>query len=231
MDIKALEIVNAEYKCLEPKDRLKRIFKDFEQVLATSSFGTTSAILLHLIHKVKPKHPIYFIDTRFLFRETYKYRQELIERWKLNVVSVNPKMNEHDHTALDWTWTYQPDACCHVNKVEPLTRLKSRHDVWISGMIGGTTKLRSEMPMFKHDGEILRFYPLIDMGEQEAEWYKLIYELPKHPLEEQGYGSVGCEQCTLKGTGRSGRWAGKEKTECGLHLFQVSDDSSSDITR
>ncbi|MEM8887583.1 MAG: phosphoadenylyl-sulfate reductase [Bacteroidota bacterium] len=217
MDVNSL---NKRYSDLEPKARLKQLFKDFDRVLVTSSFGTTSSIFLHLLHQVRPHHPIHFINTKYLFKETHAYRKELENRWNLNVVEVLPKRNENTFTALNYTWSKDPDACCHFNKVMPLDDLKSKHKVWISGMIGGTNENRKGKEIFRQSGDILRFYPLIDMGAQEAEWYKLMYELPQHPLKEKGFGSVGCEQCTIRGEGREGRWAGKEKTECGLHMLE-----------
>ncbi|MEM7660457.1 MAG: phosphoadenylyl-sulfate reductase [Bacteroidota bacterium] len=214
MDIKTL---CAEYAPYDHRERLENIFRDFDRVLVTSSFGTTSAILLHLLHKVRPEHPIHFIDTRYHFRETHAYKDLLEDKWDLNVQSVAPSLNAHAYTRMNYTWTYEPDACCFVNKVEPLAPFKAGHDIWISGMIGGTNQFRRSMPLFREKDDMLRFYPLIDMDQEQAELYKTIFELPEHPLEAEGYGSVGCRQCTLKGAGREGRWAGFQKTECGLH--------------
>ena len=197
---------------------MEAIFRDFDRVLVTSSFGASSAIFLHLLHQVRPGHPVHFIDTRYHFPETYAYRDELVKRWNLHVVSVQPKVNEHRFTQLNYTWAHHPDACCHMNKVMPLEALKDTHDVWISGMAGGSTDLRRRTPIFKRDAKLIRFYPLLDMSPQDIELYKVIYELPPHPLELQGYGSIGCKHCTRKGEGRSGRWAGFQKTECGLHI-------------
>lgn len=208
------------YSPYGPLQRLEKLFAEFDRVLITSSFGTTSAILLHHLHKVKPEHPVHFIDTRYHFAETYAYKQSLTKQWGLNVVDVRPKANEHLFTKLNVTWSHHPDACCYVNKVMPLAALKATHNVWVSGMMGDGSDLRKKMPMFQWDGDLLRFYPFIDMTTQEAEWYRIIHELPQHPLEAKGYGSVGCTHCTSKGQGRSGRWAGQQKTECGLHVLR-----------
>lgn len=207
------------YSPYDPKQRLEKLIGEFDRVLVTSSFGTTSAILLHMLHKVKPDFPIHFIDTRYHFAETYDYKKELTRKWDLNIVDVQPKVNENMFTKTNFTWAHHPDSCCFVNKVLPIEELKSTHNVWISGMLGGTTDVRKEMPLFKWDGQILRFYPLINMSEQEAEWYKIIHELPSHPLEAKGYASVGCQNCTAKGAGRQGRWSGQSKKECGLHVL------------
>jgi len=207
------------YQGLSYQQRLAQLFRDFDRVLVTSSFGITSAVLLDMLRQVQPGHPIHFIDTHYLFPETHAYREELTRRWNLNVVSVKPSYNAHLYTRMDYTWSHQPDACCYVNKVAPLARLKAAHDVWVSGLIGGLSEGRKRRQVFEWDGQMYRFYPLADMSAEEVEVYRLVSELPAHPLESQGYGSVGCRQCTQKGQGRRGRWAGKDKTECGLHVF------------
>lgn len=206
------------YSPYGPSERLEKLFGEFDRVLVTSSFGTTSAILLHMLHKVNPDFPVHFIDTGYHFEETYQYKKDLANQWDLNVIDVRPKVNENMFTKTNFTWAHHPDSCCYVNKVLPVQELKTSHNIWISGMLGGSTELRQNMPLFKWDGQILRFYPLINMTEQEAEWYKIIHELPSHPLEAKGYASVGCQNCTVKGTGRNGRWAGSGKKECGLHI-------------
>ncbi len=210
------------YSPLDPKQRMEKLFGEFDRVLITSSFGTNSAILLHLLHKVHPTHPVHFIDTRYHFAETHAFKDELRAAWGLNVVDVKPKVNEHLFTKTNYTWAHHPDACCYVNKVMPLEELKSTHDVWVSGMLGGATELRKQMPLFQWDGQILRFYPLIHMTEQEAIWYRFLNELPSHPLESKGYQSIGCKNCTVKGDGRNGRWNGLDKQECGLHILPSS---------
>lgn len=216
MDIEAL---NTKYAAYDHRQRLEAIFQDFDRVLITSSFGTTAVILLHYISKVKPEHPVHFIDTTYHFEETHQFRRALTDRWNLNVLQVLPPKIENKYTLLTWSWTYAPDDCCEVNKVYPMEGLKNKHDVWISGMIGGTNANRKEMPIFKHDGQIMRFYPFIDMTPEEADWYKIANDLPPHPMEAEGYGSIGCTHCTKKGAGREGRWSGTGKTECGLHKF------------
>lgn len=214
-----LQTLNQNYRDLSHLDRLRKLFQDFDRVLVTSSFGTTAAILLDMLRRVRPDYPIHFIDTHYLFPETHAYREELTQRWNLNVVTVKPGFNAHLYTRMDYTWAHQPDACCYVNKVSPLEGLKTGHDLWLSGMIGGLSDSRRKRDIFEWDGHMYRFYPLVDMSAQEAEWYRIAQELPPHPLEAKGYGSVGCQQCTVKGQGRSGRWAGTGKTECGLHIF------------
>jgi phosphoadenosine phosphosulfate reductase len=214
-----LTALNERYAPLSYRERLAQLFQDFDRVLVTSSFGATSAILLHLLHQVRPQHPVHVIDTHYLFKETHAYREALTARWNLNVVMAKPSINAHLYTRMDYTWAHQPDACCHVNKVAPMQRLKAGHDIWVSGLIGGLSSTRKQRNIFEWDGSMYRFHPLIDMDAEEAHFTRIVQELPSHPLESRGYSSVGCVQCTQKGQGRSGRWAGQNKTECGLHVF------------
>ena len=215
MDLKTL---CEKYSPYDHRSRLEKVFRDFDRVLVTSSFGTTSAILLHHLQQVQPEHPVVFIDTKFHFGETHRYKNTLSEQLGLNVLSIVPNRNENQFTEMDYTWAYQPDDCCYVNKVRPIDNLKKTHDVWISGMIGGASNTRKDLPIFREKDGIIRFYPFIDMTEEDAYYYRIVNELPTHPLEGKGYHSVGCTHCTRPGAGREGRWTGFKKTECGLHF-------------
>jgi len=209
-----------KYSPFDPRTRLVELFRDFDRVLVTSSFGITSAVLLHLIHEVRPSHPIYFLDTQYHFPETWAYMAQLIEDWGLNVHIVKPDASMHLKTKELRMWDTDSTACCSVNKVTPLRKLKQQHTVWISGLVGQTTHMRKQLSLFKHDGEILRFYPFLDMPQEFVAYYSESFELPPHPLSRKGYDSVGCRHCTLPGKGRSGRWKGTPKTECGLHYMK-----------
>jgi phosphoadenosine phosphosulfate reductase len=118
-------------------------------------------------------------------------------------------------------WKKHPDACCYLNKVLVLESLKPNYRVWVSGLRGHQSAHRSSLRFFGKSGgrhSLLKCCPLLDLSEAEAEQHVLQYGLPPHPLACQGYGSISCLHCTAKGSGRSGRWAGQEKTECGLHV-------------
>ncbi|MEM6265171.1 MAG: phosphoadenylyl-sulfate reductase [Bacteroidota bacterium] len=208
------------YSQANHRERLVKVFRDFDRVLVTSSFGTTSVIFLHMLHRANPECSVHFVDTGYLFEETYEYIETLRNRLDLNIVTVTPDAHAHALTQREKTWLKNPDHCCFLNKVEPVRRLTQRHQVWVSGMLGSGNEFRQNLPLFRKDKNILRFYPLQDMTSEDAHYYRIAHDLPVHPLELRGYGSVGCEQCTLKGTGRSGRWAGQNKTECGLHIVR-----------
>ena len=128
-----------------------------------------------------------------------------------------PEKEANQKTQEDQLWSTDANACCEVNKVKPLDRIKPSFKVWFSGVMGFQTSFRAGLNVFEDQGGLLKFHPLIDISEEEFNSVYQSLNLPEHPLKLQGYGSVGCTHCTIKGEGRSGRWANEEKTECGLH--------------
>lgn len=198
--------------------RVAQVFNSFEKVLVTSSFGTTSAVLLHLVSRIRPKHPIYFIDTGYHFEETLLYKERLTRLLDLNIIDLRPDPDQHIMTEEQQLWSQNADRCCHVNKIEPIREVKEKHNVWMSGLIGFQNRHRSTLRIIDKENEMLKFYPLIDWNSSLVQEYIIGHGLPQHPLKEKGYQSVGCTHCTAPGMGREGRWSKQSKTECGLHL-------------
>jgi len=214
----SIERLNEKYFPLSPEQRVSELFRDFSRVLFTSSFGTSSAVLLHLFHEAKPDLPVYFLDTTYHFAETLEYKAQLAQLLNLQVIDVKPEEWKNTFTREDHTWHKDPDLCCSINKVEPLDRLSPEFEVWVSGLMRSQNKFRQRQNIFEEKNGILKFYPIIDMDEAAAKNYMEKHQLPSHPLQAHGYNSVGCFHCTTKGKGREGRWANRSKTECGLHL-------------
>ncbi|WP_019038413.1 phosphoadenylyl-sulfate reductase [Psychroflexus tropicus] len=212
--------LNKKYKSLSLIDRIKTLYEDFDQaeIMVTSSFAATSAFLLKLFSEVNTDQIIYFIDTGYHFDETLSYKQQLTETYNLNVKSVSALTHEHEFTSKDKTWTKNPDFCCSINKVKPLEVIKNKYTVWVSGLMEWQSDHRSSLDIFEQRGEILKFYPLLDVTKQERDDFIKKHKLPFHPLVSQGYHSIGCKHCTVPGDDRSGRWNNNPKTECGLHL-------------
>lgn len=197
--------------------RVAQVFNSFKNVLITSSFGATSAVLLHIISRVRPRYPVYFIDTGYHFKETIEYKHHLTRLLSLNVVDVLPERSRHQITRQNQLWVSDPDQCCHINKIEPLGEIKAKYTIWMSGLIGYQNDHRSNLDIITDKTGMLRCYPLIDWNKHLVDEYMELYGLPRHPLKEVGYASIGCTHCTIPGEGRKGRWSGTGKTECGLH--------------
>ena len=193
------------------------------RVAAVSSFGSESAVLLDLVAAVDRDVPVIFINTQKIFGETLAYRDALAEQLGLTDLRVyrpDPRLlAAKDTTSL--RWSYDPDGCCDLRKVEPLRRALAPFDAWISGRKGFQGKTRTALPRFELDEGRLKINPLADWDKTAIAAHFAERELPRHPLEAQGYPSVGCVPCTSQvqpgEDPRAGRWRGWDKTECGIH--------------
>jgi phosphoadenosine phosphosulfate reductase len=193
------------------------------RVFATSSFQTNSVVLLHIIHRLAPEIPIYVLNTGFLFPETLLFQKRLASQWALDVRSLRsstPRINQRSNDGR-FLFASDPDTCCHLNKVAPLEPVLSSNDVWINGIRASQSNTRRNMAKLHPTEGILRYHPLLEWNAQMIYEYIEVHSLPKHPLEEEGFVSIGCRPCTARWSesmdGRGGRWAGLKKTECGLH--------------
>lgn len=212
--------LNRRYRPLSPFDRVRELFREFaeQRILVTSSFAATSAFLLHVVHTLAPSQIIHFIDTGFHFPETLAFKERLTRELGLQVVDIKPDEYHYRYALENQLWKSDPDLCCSVNKVQPLDAVKLDHDIWISSLMGFETEHRAGLEIFEVRKGIVKFNPFVDLSRETRDQYMETHALPLHPLVAEGYGSIGCSHCTSKGEGRSGRWSGQGKTECGLHL-------------
>ena len=221
-EVTAAEIdrLNKKYRDLSLHERIKELYRDFSsaEVMLTSSFAATSAFLLKLFSDVNRDQLVYFIDTGYHFEETLEYKERISNLYGLRVKSISAIKEEHEFTKQDETWKKNPDFCCYINKVKPLDIIKSKYTVWVSGLMEWQSDHRATLDIFENRGEILKFYPLLDVSKKERDEFIATHQLPFHPLVAKGYSSIGCSHCTQPGDERSGRWNNSPKTECGLHL-------------
>ncbi len=220
LSIDDIDVLNRKYARLGFEARIHELYQDFapEKVLVTSSFAATSAYFLHIISRIRPTQEIAFIDTGFHFPATLIYKNYLTELFGLRVLNVKAEDWKHEYTERDQVYKSDPAFCCTINKVEPLEAIKGNYHVWVSSLMRWQTEHRAGLHIFEERRGILKFNPMIDVTQAERDAYIREHQLPFHPLVEQGYASIGCSHCTLPGDDRSGRWSGKVKTECGLHL-------------
>ncbi|NBU78780.1 MAG: phosphoadenylyl-sulfate reductase [Sphingomonadaceae bacterium] len=192
-------------------------------VATVSSFGTEAIVLLHLIARFDRALPVLFLETGKHFPETLTYRDEVVGLLGLtDVRSLTP--DPADIAAQDETglrWSYDPDGCCAIRKVKPLERALAGFDAQISGRKAFQASTRAALPRFEVEADRLKMNPLADWDKERIEAYFAEFALPRHPLEVQGYPSIGCAPCTsMVKPGedpRAGRWRGWDKTECGIH--------------
>jgi phosphoadenosine phosphosulfate reductase len=221
----SVQELEERFKDADPRDVIAWAARTYPgKTAVTTSFGADSACLLALLSEAAPGLPVLFVDTGFHFPETLAYRDRLMELLKLNLVTVSPAQS-HEDFLKDCGPLYEtdPDACCAANKVEPLKRAVKDLQCWMSGVRGGQTQYRQNMRKFEtKEGGLLKVSPLLEWDARKVHAYITEKGLPRHPLWEKGYSSIGCEPCTaLAGDegDRSGRWRGKAKTECGIHTF------------
>jgi len=190
-----------------------------------SSFGAEAAVILHLASRSNPDLPILFIDTELLFPETLTYQRDLAAALGLtNVITIRAEREvlfKRDPENL--LHIYDPDACCALRKTEPLEKALARFDSWISGRKRFHGGQRHQLPLLELDhADRIKINPLYNWSADDVASYFNRHMLPKHPLIQRQYASIGCQPCTrpLKAgeTARSGRWAGSDKTECGIHF-------------
>ena len=197
------------------------------EIALVSSFGTESVILLHMIAEIDKATPVIFLDTGKLFAETLAYRDALVARLGLtDVRSVRPsgaQLAAYDPDGR--LWSRDPDLCCAIRKTNPLDEALTGFTAWITGRKRAQGGSRTEMETVEMgpDGRVT-VNPLAFWDDDMIEGYFGRHDLPRHPLQAQGYTSIGCTTCTalpLPGQDkRSGRWAGLDKTECGIHLVR-----------
>ncbi|MET0249575.1 MAG: phosphoadenylyl-sulfate reductase [Sphingobium sp.] len=219
------DALNARFEGVDTLAMLKAVFAEglAGNVGVVSSFGTESAVLLDLVAKADPSTPVIFVDTGKMFGETLAYRDMLIESLGFTdsraVVPDAATLAAKDETGL--RWSYDPDGCCDLRKVEPMRRAKVGLDAWISGRKAFQSVTRQNLPRFEIEDGRLKINPLGDWTKADLESWFEAQDLPRHPLEAQGYLSIGCEPCTSKvqpgEDPRAGRWRGWDKVECGIH--------------
>lgn len=219
LSAQALADLNHAYAPLDFDARIRKLYQDFDpaKVLVTSSFAATSAYFLHIISSINPGQKIHFINTGFHFPETLAYRDFLQKKFNLDIIDVHPDPHHFQYAQSERLWETDPDLCCSVNKVQPLDLVKEDYDLWVSSLMGWESDHRAGLAIFEERRGIIKFNPMIDVSREQRDNYIREHDLPFHPLVAKGYSSIGCSHCTVPGEGRSGRWQGKGKTECGLH--------------
>ena len=221
--------LNAQYADHDTAAMLQHIVQHNAEgrIGIVSSFGAESAALLHLVAQVDKAIPVLFLDTLKHFPETLDYRDALVAHLGLSDLRIltpdEAELADRDESGL--RWSYDPDGCCDLRKVRPLARALAGFDATLTGRKAFQAATRADLPRFEIDTSDaagrLKINPLIDWDAARIEDYFVQHNLPRHPLVERGFPSIGCAPCTHKVAPgedpRSGRWKGWDKVECGIH--------------
>jgi phosphoadenosine phosphosulfate reductase len=202
----------------------RAITRDFAGRFAiVSSFGADSAMLLALAAEIDPAVPVLFLDTGKHFTETLAYRDTLVARLGLrDVRSITPDpARVADRDPRGDLHLFIPDDCCALRKVAPLERALVPFAAWATGRRRHQSATRAALPFVEHVDGRVKINPLADWSAERIQAELVRRDLPRHPLVERGYPSIGCAPCTRAirpgEDPRAGRWAGRGKTECGIH--------------
>jgi phosphoadenosine phosphosulfate reductase len=200
---------------------IEREFKG--RIALLSSFGAEAALLLDMVAAIDRATPVIFLDTGKLFGETLRYRDALVERLGLaDIRSLAPDPAELARRDPDGAlWRRDADACCRLRKVEPLERALGGFEAVISGRKRHHGGARRDLAAIERGGGLTRINPLWNYGQESVARGFAERGLPPHPLEADGFRSIGCTPCTDRAAPdeapRAGRWRGRAKSECGIH--------------
>jgi phosphoadenosine phosphosulfate reductase len=218
----------AEHTLKQLAARAEQWRESGKRVFATTSLQSQSLPLLHLLKRVDPELPSYYIDTGYLFPETLRFRDRLIEEFGFNIHALSSTATTEEQWGADGRPLFEsdPDACCTLNKVNPMVPVLRSHQVWVNGVRADQSHARSVLDESVDAGYgCVRYHPLLAWTRADVEAYRKEFGLPVHPLALRGYRSIGCWPCTRPTTAdaeeREGRWAGTHKVECGLHTALV----------
>ena len=195
------------------------------KVAIASSFGAEGVVLIHLAAQARPDFRVFTLDTDFLFPETYALIDAIEQHYRIKVERTRPRL-EPDEQAREFgeaLWSREPDKCCNIRKVEPLTKKLGELDAWITGIRRDQAPTRANARKLEWDAKfgLTKINPLADWKWEQVWDYIRSHSIPYNPLHDRGYPSIGCTYCTRPVRAgedlRAGRWSGFQKTECGLH--------------
>ncbi len=227
--VEELKAWSASFETKPPQDVLAAAIERYGQKMVLAcSFGAEDVVLVDMVHRIDPAAPLFYLDTDFLFPETYATRDRIIERYQLKPAQViqvksmlTPQQQAESHG--DALWASHPDQCCQLRKVEPLTRVLKGYDAWITGIRRDQAPSRANAGLIEWDEKftLIKVNPLARWTSADVWSYIKVYEVPYNPLHDHNYPSIGCTYCTAPVASgddpRAGRWKNFTKTECGLH--------------
>lgn len=214
-----------EFENASPETVIAWAVQTFPNITFACSFGAEDVVLVDMLQKISPSSDIFYLDTDFHFKETYETRDRMAEKYGMNFVQVKPKLTPEEQASEhgDELWKSDPNGCCAIRKVEPLTRILTEYEAWITGIRRDQAPTRANAKKVEYDTKfgLVKFNPLASWTSEDVWEYIRANDIIYNPLHDQNYPSIGCEYCTkqvMPGEDpRAGRWAGNEKTECGLH--------------
>ena len=198
------------------------------KIVLACSFGAEDVVLVDMVHRIDPSLPLFYLDTDFLFQETYATRDRITAQYDLKpaqLLQIKSRLTPSEQAKQygEALWAKDPDRCCQLRKVEPLMRMLQGYDAWITGIRREQAPSRANAGLIERDNKfgLVKVNPLARWTWTDVWTYIKLYEIPYNPLHDQNYPSIGCTHCTAPVAPgedpRAGRWKNFAKTECGLH--------------
>jgi phosphoadenosine phosphosulfate reductase len=220
----------ADVESLTPEEILSFLFERLPgRVALAYSFQKEETVLLDMLFALEPKARVFAIDTHHLFPETYAYWRDVEKRYGTTIeVFAGPSPDDLALVHGERLWEQKPDLYLAIAKVAPLVRALAGLDAWVTGIRRDQSPTRADAPKLGWDEqhELWKASPLADWTDEMCWEYIRARELPYNPLHDQGYDSIGDSHSTKPGAGRSGRWAGIDKVECGIHTVPSAEVAS-----
>jgi phosphoadenosine phosphosulfate reductase len=213
--------LTADAESLTAAEVVARMVERFHpRLFLACSFQQEESVLIDLLLRIEPEARIFTLDTGVLFPETYETWRAMEARYGVEFEAWRGmSLAEQEERYGPELWKRAPDRCCEIRKVVPLRQALSQVDAWIVGIRRDQAPTRANTPKIGWDEKqgIWKAAPLADWSERDIWRYIHEHDLPYNPLHDRGYASIGCTHCTVPAADRSGRWAGNDKVECGLH--------------
>ena len=225
----SLAEVNQSLEGKTPQDVLEYAFQQYSpNMILACSFGAEDVALVDMMVRINPKVILFYLDTDFLFPETYDVRDRIIAKYGLKadqVIQMKSTLSPEEQAEQfgPALWSKEPDQCCQLRKLEPLRRILKNYSAWVTGIRRDQSPTRANAGLVEWDQSfnLVKINPLAAWSVEEVWGYIYRHDVPYNTLHEQNYPSVGCTHCTspvMPGDDpRSGRWKNFAKTECGLH--------------
>lgn len=236
IDPTELQRISQSFEAKTPQEALRWGIENFRGGLTLAcSFGAEDVVLADMVARIDPSVPLFYLDTDYLFPETFEVRDRIVARYGLRAVAVKPALTLAEQAAQHGPDLYarQPDLCCKIRKVEPLRRHLSGFQAWITGIRRDQAPTRANAGLVEWDKmfNLVKLNPIARWKSEDVWAYIRANDVPYNVLHDRNYPSIGCWPCTREvrpgEDPRAGRWANFAKKECGLHV----EDESATATR
>jgi phosphoadenosine phosphosulfate reductase len=224
-----LAALNESLEGQSPQKILETALEQFgPRIILACSFGAEDVVLADMMLHINPRSVLFYLDTDFLFPETHTVRDRIIKHFQLSddqIIRMKSALTPAEQATQhgEALWLRNPDRCCQLRKIDPLTRILSKYAAWVTGIRRDQSPSRAQARLVEWDAKfgLVKFNPLAAWSWEQVWEYIRIHNVPYNELHDQHFPSIGCTHCTapvMPGEDpRSGRWKSSTKTECGLH--------------